>query len=97
MQFVQERAQKSANIVLGCEVVTLIDVILIEIQNGSFRGPEERGRDDRYIHSNRTAVLLFPIRSHLLVKPKTGFYVSVDFGRVKHRSRFLFINGDTFR
>ena len=34
VQFVQKRAQWSANTVLGREVVTLLDVILIEIQNG---------------------------------------------------------------
>ena len=41
-QFDQKRAPRCANIVLACEDVTPIDVILIEIQNGSLRGPEER-------------------------------------------------------
>ena len=58
MQFVQKPAQKSTNIVLGCEVVT--------------RRPQPRFQ--------------WTLSRSL---PTTGFYDSVDSGRVRHRSRFL--------
>ena len=41
MQFVQKRGQRYANIVLGWEVVILIDVILIEIRSVSSRNEDE--------------------------------------------------------
>ena len=46
MQYVLKRAQRSASIVLGCEDVTLIDVILIEIQNGIPRALDELNVSD---------------------------------------------------